>query len=80
MDTFLETVASNAVVAALLAVAVAVATRWIRRPEVAYWLWMLVLVKLVTPPVVQIPLRVGLSAEPPAPAEPVAAIRVLPPI
>ena len=52
MGTFLQIVASNAVLATFLALAVYVATRFIRRPHVAYWLWMLVLIKLVTPPVV----------------------------
>jgi beta-lactamase regulating signal transducer with metallopeptidase domain len=59
MDTFLETVASNAVLATLIAVLVAVLTRFVRRPELAYWLWMLVLVKLVTPPIVGVPFRLG---------------------
>lgn len=56
MNTLIETVVSNAVAATLVALGVAIATRFIRRPEVAYWLWLLVLVKLVTPPIVHIPL------------------------
>jgi hypothetical protein len=58
MDTFVENIASNAVMATLIALVVAIATRLIRRPEVAYWLWMLVLVKLVTPPIIDLPLPV----------------------
>ncbi len=63
MDTLLETACSNAVLATLIAVAAAIATRFIQRPEVAYWLWMLVLVKLVTPPIVPVPIAVGGSRE-----------------
>jgi beta-lactamase regulating signal transducer with metallopeptidase domain len=48
---------SNAVVAALIALAAAVVTwRGRCRPALAYGLWLLVLVKLVTPPLVSVPL------------------------
>jgi beta-lactamase regulating signal transducer with metallopeptidase domain len=53
MNDFLETVVaaalSNALVATALAAAALVASRW-AKPTVAHALWLLVLVKLVTPP------------------------------
>lgn len=56
METLLEIGLSNAAVATLLAVgALAVSKLW-RRPAVAHSLWLLVLLKLVTPPLVGIPL------------------------
>jgi beta-lactamase regulating signal transducer with metallopeptidase domain len=67
MDTLLEIVMSNAVLATLLALVVAIVTRIVRRPQLAYWLWTLVLVKLVTPPIVRVPLPFG-------PSEDVAAV------
>lgn len=59
MDTLLQIVASNAVLATFMAIAVWIATRFVRRPQVAYGLWMLVLVKLVTPPAFQVPIEFG---------------------
>ena len=50
-----EAVLGNLAVAAVLAVFAAVAGRWGRRPAVTHALWLLVLVKLVTPPVVTVP-------------------------
>lgn len=61
MDTFFQTIVSNAVFATILAVVVAVATRFVRRPEVVYWLWVLVLLKLVTPPIVHLPFSFGVQ-------------------
>ena len=46
---------SNAVLATGLAIVAAVVTRFVRRPEVAALLWLLVLIKLVSPPLVSIP-------------------------
>jgi beta-lactamase regulating signal transducer with metallopeptidase domain/tetratricopeptide (TPR) repeat protein len=67
METFLEDVVSNAVIATCLALAVAFAVQFVRRPAVAYWLWMLVLIKLVTPPIFHVPLvRLPRSVEPTA--------------
>jgi len=63
MNALLEIVASNAVLATLMAVAVAGVTRFVRRPEVVYWLWALVLIKLVTPPVFQVPLALPGAGE-----------------
>src|SRR5262245_16986839 len=60
---------SNAVLAAVLAVVALCVSRTLRQPAVCHALWVLVLVKLITPPLWQIP--VGF-AEPTAPrlAEP----------
>lgn len=58
MNTFLETVAANAFFATILALLAGTCAAWTRRPQIAYWLWLLVLVKLVTPPVMKIPLPV----------------------
>jgi beta-lactamase regulating signal transducer with metallopeptidase domain len=56
MTTLLETGLSNVLVAFLLAVIAAVVGRWGRRPALAHGLWLLVLVKLVTPPLVAVPI------------------------
>ncbi|NQT15410.1 MAG: hypothetical protein HQ582_21820, partial [Planctomycetes bacterium] len=64
MNAFLEIVASNAVLATLMAVGVAGVTRFVKRPEVVYWLWALVLIKLVTPPVFLLPLSLPNAGEP----------------
>ena len=56
MNAILEAATSNAILATLLALAVAAVTRWTRHPSVAYWLWLLVLVRLVVPPIVRLPL------------------------
>jgi bla regulator protein blaR1 len=56
MQTLLEIGLSNAVVATLLALFAAGVSRLYRRPAVAHVLWLLVLVKLVTPPLMTVPL------------------------
>src|SRR5438552_1039484 len=65
MGTFLEVGLSNAIVASVLAVLAAIASRIGRRPALAHGLWLLVLLKLVTPPLVRVPLP-WLSGEEPA--------------
>jgi beta-lactamase regulating signal transducer with metallopeptidase domain len=55
MNSLLEAALSNAAVATLLAVAAAVFSRIAKRPAVAHLLWILVLLKLVTPPFVGVP-------------------------
>jgi beta-lactamase regulating signal transducer with metallopeptidase domain len=62
VDTLLVAGLANALVAAFLAVAVAGITRLWRRPAVAHALWLLVLLKLVTPPFVVVPLPWALPA------------------
>ncbi len=78
MDTLLGIGLGNAVGATVLAVLAAVVGRLRPRPALRHGLWLLVLLKLVTPPLV--PLRlpqapVPLPVAAPAPAEP---IRLLP--
>ncbi len=51
MDAFLSWVVSNVVLAGLLAAVAFLAGRWFRNPHLVHGLWLLVLVKLVTPPV-----------------------------
>ena len=62
MDTLLHVGLSNAVTATLLALVAAVAARLLRRPAVAHGLWILVLIKLITPPFISVP--IALPAEP----------------
>lgn len=50
METLLNIAVSNAVGAALLAVIAAIVSRFCRRPVVRHALWLLVLLKLITPP------------------------------
>src|SRR5262245_38164280 len=73
MHPLLEMVLSNALVATLLAVVAAVVSQVVRRPALTHALWLLVLLKLVTPPLVPVQLPWSLdntSAEPPTgPAE-----------
>jgi bla regulator protein blaR1 len=53
---WLSCVVSNVLLALLLALAAWIAQRWLRRHAIAHILWVLVLVKLVTPPLVSVPL------------------------
>src|SRR5207248_7498398 len=59
----LEAGLSNLLVAAALAALAAAVARWGKRPALAHGLWVLVLLKLVTPPVVPLSL-VWLPADP----------------
>jgi beta-lactamase regulating signal transducer with metallopeptidase domain len=56
MFAFLACIASNVVFAGCLSVCVLALTRLWRNPHLAHALWLLVLVKLVTPPLVRIPM------------------------
>jgi probable HAF family extracellular repeat protein len=56
VDSIYQMVLSNAIVAAIMALAAVAVSRIVRRPQVIHWLWVLVLVKLVTPPILQVPL------------------------
>jgi beta-lactamase regulating signal transducer with metallopeptidase domain len=77
MDSLLNTALSNALVALALAVVVVLAALVCRRPALLHGLWLLVLLKLITPPLVQVELPwpalgpSAESAEPPLP-EPTA--------
>jgi hypothetical protein len=53
----LEFALSNAVIATLLAIVAAAVGLVTSRPQVAHVLWVLVLLKLVTPPLVRVPVR-----------------------
>lgn len=53
MATLLETVVSNTLAAGLLAVLAFAASRW-RRPALAHGLWLLVLLKMATPPLLPV--------------------------
>src|SRR5262249_8805325 len=55
MHSFLEMVLSNAVMATLLAVLAAVVSQLCRRPALVHSLWLLVLLKLITPPLLPVP-------------------------
>ncbi|HEY7426255.1 MAG TPA: M56 family metallopeptidase [Gemmataceae bacterium] len=55
MDDLLNIALSNAVVAAVLALVAAAAGALCRRPALVHGLWLLVLLKLVTPPLLRIP-------------------------
>src|SRR5438874_1563645 len=56
MDTLLEAGLSNAVAAAVLALVAAGVARLGRRPALTHSLWLLVLLKLVTPPIIPLAL------------------------
>ncbi len=66
MTTLLQIGLGNAVLAGLIAVLALAAGRWSRRPALAHSLWLLVLLKLVTPPLV-LPRLAWLPPEPTAP-------------
>lgn len=56
MNTLLETALSNVLMAALLAIPAALAATWGRRPALTHGLFLLVLLKLVTPPLFRVPI------------------------
>ena len=66
MDDLLNLGLSNAVVAALLALVAIAAGTVCRRPALVHGLWLLVLLKLVTPPLVRVPVVWPAAAEPAA--------------
>ncbi|MEX2560557.1 MAG: hypothetical protein WD403_11620, partial [Pirellulales bacterium] len=67
MPGLLELGLVNAAVATALALLAAVASLVCRRPPVVYCLWLMVLVKLITPPLVRLPVELtGLVAPEPA--------------
>ncbi len=72
MDDLLSIGLSNAVAAALLALVAIAAGAMCRRPALVHGLWLLVLLKLVTPPLVRIPI-----AWPAAPDRPRSTSRLL---
>lgn len=56
MTELFATVASNVAVASVLALFACTAGRWLRRPALTHGLWVLVLVKLITPPLAPLPM------------------------
>jgi beta-lactamase regulating signal transducer with metallopeptidase domain len=58
MTAFLELGLRNAAMATALAVIVAIVTRIVRRPALAHALWLLVLLRLVMPPIWNVPIRI----------------------
>jgi beta-lactamase regulating signal transducer with metallopeptidase domain len=78
VDFLLELAWKNAVVAGALALAASAAGRLLRRPALAHGLWLLVLVKLVTPPLWQLAVPWPL-ATPASPAAPASTFVSLPP-
>jgi beta-lactamase regulating signal transducer with metallopeptidase domain len=63
VDDLLSIVVSNAVAATVLAVAAIAVGAVYRRPALVHGLWLLVLLKLVTPPLVYIPVAWPMGAE-----------------
>ena len=63
MKELLELAVSNAVAATALALVAAGAGRGCRRPALGHALWLLVLLKLVTPPRVRVPIPWPASAQ-----------------
>lgn len=54
--TILEYLISNAIVVAVLAVIAWGVFRWLRKPGLAHIVWIVLLIKLVTPPLIQLPI------------------------
>jgi len=76
VETLLRIGLSNAVAAAVLSLGAAAAARLLGRPPLTRALWLLVLLKLVTPPIwtIPVPLPIGASAHaPPTSAAPAKA-------
>jgi bla regulator protein blaR1 len=72
MESLLSVGLSNAVAAIVLALLAFAVDRSIRRPAISHCFWLLVLLKLVTPPLVRVPL--------PWPTEPAPAAVIVPEI
>ncbi len=70
METLLRVGLSNAVVACVLAAVAALVGRFGRRPALSHALWLLVLVKLVTPALVDVPVPWPQESVPVSVAEP----------
>src|SRR5262245_8430615 len=69
MTTLLSVGLANAVVAAGLALLAAAAGRFSKRPALAHSLWLLVLIKLITPPLFWLPVAALPATEPAAVAQ-----------
>src|SRR5436190_11900571 len=63
MSWLLVPLLKNAILVLPLALLALAAARWSRRPALAHLLWVLVLIKLVTPPMIDVPLGWRLDVE-----------------
>lgn len=61
LDTFVAIGLGNAFVATLFALGVVLLSRWCHKPALLHGLWVVVLLKLVTPPMITIPIPVPIS-------------------
>ncbi len=77
MDALFRLLITNAAAAGLLAVGAWVASRLVKRPAVVHGLWLLALAKLVTPPVVPLPVLPGGRSLLPR-SEPPRVVRIAP--
>ena len=59
MQMMLNVAIQNTIAAAALTVVAFVSSRLIKRPALAHLLWLVVLIKLMSPPIVKIPIHVG---------------------
>jgi beta-lactamase regulating signal transducer with metallopeptidase domain len=66
MESLVHAMLSNALAATVLALSVAILGRACRRPALIHGLWLVVMLKLVTPPVVPVSLPIGLESLPSA--------------
>jgi beta-lactamase regulating signal transducer with metallopeptidase domain len=73
MNLVVQALLSNVAIVAVLAVAVHALTRFWRNPQFAHALWVLVLLKLVTPPLVSVPFPAWFLTENSRPAAPGSA-------
>ncbi len=76
MDALFRLLLTNAAAAGLLAIAAWAASRLVKRPAVVHGLWLLALAKLVTPPMVPLPVLPG-GPSLPGPETP-AVVRIAP--
>jgi beta-lactamase regulating signal transducer with metallopeptidase domain len=75
MDTGLRLLLTNAALAALVASMALLVSRLVRRPALAHAFWLLALVKLVTPPILSLPLLPTWSSPTAVSSAPAAASR-----
>jgi hypothetical protein len=61
LNTLVAVVLGNAVVASLFALGVVLLARWYHKPALLHGLWVVVLLKLITPPMFTIPVPVQMS-------------------
>lgn len=76
MPPLLSIILSNAVMASLLALVAALVTYFVRRPALAHGLWLLVLLKLVTPPIIPLPFSWPAAENPPSTVDSQATLQL----